>query len=149
MPDTGASQTIVSADVARDPRLVLRPTFTELRNASNSVRHLLGEADATLCNNGHSVNSTVLVAAKINHAALVLWQGLQKLHVIPKSFPAVAATASMYNDIKTKTIVAFSDVFSDTLDNKPMCAQKMKINLKQNAIPYHVSAPSPIPLRFQ
>ena len=95
------------------------------------------------------MNSTVLVAANINHAALVLWQNLQKLHVIPKSFPAVAATASVYNDIKTKTIAAFSDVFSDTLDNKPMCAQKMKIYLKQNAIPYRVSAPRPIPLRFQ
>ena len=30
-----------------------------------------------------------------------------------------------------------------------MCAQKMKIYLKQNAIPYRVSAPLPIPLRFQ
>ena len=63
----------------------------------------------------------------INHAALVSWQDLQKLHVIPKSFPAVAAAVSVYNDIKTKTIAAFSDVFSDTLDNKPMCAEKMHI----------------------
>ena len=86
MLDTGASQAIVSADVARDARLVLRLTLTELRNASNSVMILLGEADATLCKDKHSVNSTVLVAAHINHAALVSWQDLQKLQVIPNLF---------------------------------------------------------------
>ena len=37
MPDTGTSQTIVSADVARDAILIVRPTLTEIRNASNEV----------------------------------------------------------------------------------------------------------------
>ena len=97
----------------------------------------------------HSVLSTLLIAAHINHSVLVSWQDLQKLHVIPKSFPAVAAAISVYNDMKTKTIAAFPEVFSDTLDNKPMCAEKMKIYTKQNAVPYRVSAPRPIPLRFQ
>ena len=69
--------------------------------------------------------------------------------MIPKSFPAVAAAVGAYNDIKTKTIAAYPHVFSDTLDNKPMCAEKMKIFLKENAVPYRVSAPRPIPLRFQ
>ena len=74
---------------------------------------------------------------------------LQKLCVIPKSFSAVAAAAVTYNDIKTKTLAAFPQVFSDTLDNRPMSADKMKIYLKENATPYRVSAPRPIPLRFQ
>ena len=30
-----------------------------------------------------------------------------------------------------------------------MCAQRMRIYLKDNSVPYHVSAPRPIPLRFQ
>ena len=59
----------------------------------------------------------MLIAAHINHSALVSWQDLQKLHVIPKSFPAVAAAISVYNVMKTKTIAAFPEVFSDTLDN--------------------------------
>ena len=113
MPDTGASQTIVSADVARDAKLTVRPTLTELHNTSNTVMHLLGESEVVLCKNKHSVFSTVLVASHLNHVALISWQDLQKLHVIPKTFPAVAA---VYN-IKTKTIAAFSSVFSDTLDN--------------------------------
>ena len=60
MPDTGASQTIVSAAVARDAKLSIRPTQTELRNASGTVMDLLGEADAALCNEKHSTISTVL-----------------------------------------------------------------------------------------
>ena len=123
MPDTGASQTIVSADIARDAKLIVRPTHMELRNASGSIMYLLGEADAVLCNEKHSTTSTVLVARYINHSALVSWQDLQKLCVIPKSFPAVAAAVGAYNDIKTKTIAAYPHVFSDTLDNN-RCVQK-------------------------
>ena len=42
MPDTGASQSIVSADVARDANLTVTRTSTELRNASNVVMTLVG-----------------------------------------------------------------------------------------------------------
>ena len=69
--------------------------------------------------------------------------------MIPKTFPAVAAAVGAYNDIKTKTIAAYPHVFSDTLANKQMFADSMKIFLKENAVPYRVSAPRPIPLRFQ
>ena len=76
MPDTGASQPIVSTDVSRDARLLIRPTQTELRNTSGTVMKLLGEADAILCNDKHSVMSTVLVASHINHSALVSLENL-------------------------------------------------------------------------
>ena len=69
---------------------------------------------------------------------------MQKLCVIP-----VVAAVVTYNDIKTKTIATFPQVFSDTLDDRPMCAENMKIYLKENATPYRVSATRPIPLRFQ
>ena len=129
-PPNKKSQTIVSPDVARDAKLIVRPTLTELQNASNSVMHLVGESEVVLCNNKHSVFSTVLVASHLNHAALISWQDLQKLHVIPKTFLAVAAVACVNNEMKTKTIAAFSSVFSDTLNKKPMCAQRMKIYLR-------------------
>ena len=83
------------------------------------------------------------------HSALIGWQDLQTLRVIPASFPAVATVAQCFKDVKTKTLSAFPTVFSDTLDNKPMCAQDMKIYLKDNCVPCHVSAPCPIPLQFQ
>ena len=110
---------------------------------------LLGEAKVVLCNDRHSTQTTVLVAADLNHAALIGWQDLQRLHVIPASFPAVRAVAQCFVNIKTKTLQAFPSVFSDSLDNKPMCAQEMKIHMKGDCVPYRVSAPRPIPLRFQ
>ena len=149
MPDTGASQSIVSAVTARDANLQIFPTLTELRNASGGVMRLLGEAKVVLCNDRHSTHSTVLVVADLNHAALIGWQDLQKLCVILASFPDVAAAAQCFKDVKIKTLLAFPSVFSDTLDNKPMCAQKMRIHLKDTCVPNRVSAPRPIPLRFQ
>ena len=129
MPDTGASQSIVSAATARDANLVILPTVTELRNASGGLMRLLGEASVVMCNDKHSAHSTVLVTADLNHAALIGWQDLQRLRVIPASFPAVAAAAQCYQEIKTKTLNSFPLVFSDTLDEIPMCAQKMHIYL--------------------
>ena len=96
MPDTGASQSVISADVTRDANLIIRPTYTELRNASNAFMNLLGEADIVMCNDRHSTQSVVLVSADLGHSALISWQDLQKLHVIPASFPAVAAVAGVF-----------------------------------------------------
>ena len=96
MPDTGASQSIVSAAVARDANLSLTPTSTELRNASNNVMHLVGEARVVMCNDKHSTVTTVLASPELNHCALIGWQDLQRLRVIPASFPAVAAVASCF-----------------------------------------------------
>ena len=149
MPDTGVSQSTVSAAIARDANLCVKPILTELRNASNGFMTLLGEAETVLCNDRHSARTVVLVASDLNHSALIGWQDLQKPRVIPASFPAVAAVARCYSDLKTKTLAAFPNVFSDTLDSRPMCEQKMKIYLKDNSVPYRVSAPRPIPLRLQ
>ena len=79
MPDTGASQSIVSAATARDANLQIRPTLTELRNASNGDMSLLGEADAIMCNERHSAQTVILVASDLNLPALIGWQDLQKL----------------------------------------------------------------------
>ena len=83
MPDTGASQSIVSAAIARDANLTVKPTYTELRNASNGVMNVIGEAETVLCNDKHSARTVVLVVSDLNHSALIGWQDLQKLHVIP------------------------------------------------------------------
>ena len=123
MPDTGASQSIVSAAVARDASLSLTSTSTELRNASNNVIRLVGEARVVICNDKHSAVTTVLVSPELNHCALIGWQAL-RLNVIPASFPAVAAVASCFSSLRTKILSAFSSVFSDSLDNKPMCASR-------------------------
>ena len=111
MPDTGASQSIVLVTIARDANLILRLTMTELRNASNGIMTLMGEADIVLCNEKHSACAVVLVASDINHSALIGWQDLQKLRVIPASFPAVAAVAQCFRDLKQKHCRSFQLFF--------------------------------------
>ena len=60
-----------------------------------------------------------------------------------------AVTRCFQDDLKTKTLSAYSLVFSDSLDNKPMHTQHMRIHLRDNCVPYRVSALRSIPLRFQ
>ena len=50
------------------------PTCTELRNASNSIMHLVGEARVVLFNDKHLTVTTVLVSPELNHCALIGWQ---------------------------------------------------------------------------
>ena len=57
LPDTGASQSLVSAEVARDTNLSIWATTTELRNASKAVMSLVGEAEVVMCNDKHSTQS--------------------------------------------------------------------------------------------
>ena len=94
--------------MARVANLSIRPTVTELRNASNGVMTLMGEADVVMCNDRHSTQSIVLVSSDLSHLALISWQDLQSLCIIPASFPAVAAVALCYQDLKAKTLSAYS-----------------------------------------
>ena len=71
MLDTGASQSVVSAEEAKAANLSIRPTSTELRNASNAVMSLMGEADVVMCNDKHSTQSVVLVSSDLGHSALI------------------------------------------------------------------------------
>ena len=129
MPDTGASQSIVSATIARDANLSVRPTMTELCNASNGKMTLVGEADIVLCNEKHSARTVVLIASDLNHSALIGWQDLQKLRVIPASFPAVAAVAQCFRDLKTKTLLVFPAVFSDVCSKNENISQRQQCAL--------------------
>ena len=90
---------VISADVARDANLTIRTTYAELCNTSNAIRNLVGQAEIVMCNDKHSTQSVVLVSADLEHSALISWQDLQKLHVIPSSFPTVAAVARCFQDL--------------------------------------------------
>ena len=104
MPDTLASQSVISADVARNANLIIRPTYTELRNASNGVINLLGEADAVMCNDKHSTQSVVLVSADLGHSVLISWQDLQKLRD-PCFLPSCSSCRPVFSRFENKNIV--------------------------------------------
>ena len=101
----------MSAAVARDVNLSILLTSTELLNASNAVMHLIRMARAVLCSEKHSIISSVLVSPDLNYCALIGWQDLQRLRVIPASFPRVTDVASCFSTFRNKILSAFPSVF--------------------------------------
>ena len=116
MPDTRASQTIGSLNIAREAKLRIEQTNIVLRNASDMPMSLSGQSYVLLYNDKHSVETTVLISPNMNHPLLVAWEGLMHLSVIPDSFPAVAATtatSSCFDLLKNKILSSYTEVFSD------------------------------------
>ena len=101
-----------------------------------------------LCNDKHSVRTVVLVVSDLNHTALIGWQYLQRLRVIPASFPAVAAVAQCYSELKHKHCRYFQTSSLIHLTANLCVHKKLRFTLK-TIVCHIVSAPRPIPLRFQ
>ena len=79
----------------------------------------------------------MLVSPDVNYLVLVRWKDLMHLHVIPASFPAVAATtasATCFEQLKNKVLSTYTEVFSDQLGTRPMKVPPMNIFFKDNAI---------------
>ena len=94
----------------------------------------------------------VFVSSEVNHPALVGWEDLKLLRVIPASFPAVTAAAAEMNcfdKLKGKMLSTYTEVFSNQLGVQPMKVPPMNKYLKDNAVPYRVSGPRPLPQRFE
>ena len=43
----------------------------------------------------------------------------------------------------------FPEVFRDTLTEEPMRVPEMRIELRENAVPYCITTPRQVPLRYQ
>ena len=71
MPDTGASQTIISLDIARIARLNIKDTNITLKNASDVQMSLSGQARDILSYEKHSVETSVLLSPEFSHHALI------------------------------------------------------------------------------
>ena len=68
--------------------------------------------------------------------------------MIPASFPA-CATASRIMCLKEILMGEFPTVFKDDLSSEPMKVGEMKIDLTEKYMPYKISTPRQVPLRFQ
>ena len=112
------------------------PTNTVLQNASDSTLTLSGQSCVLFYNDKHSVETIVLVSPYVNHSVLVGWEDLMVLHVIPSSFPAVAAstaTPSYFDRDRSKILNTFTQNFLDNLGTQPMRVPPMDTYLKENA----------------
>ena len=92
LPDTGSSQTLISADVAEIAGLdVNKNTSTQLYTANGGRMSILGESDIILKSDAHSTKTRALVSSEMKHTVLVSWHDLMRLKTIPEEFPAIAA----------------------------------------------------------
>ena len=111
---------------------------------------ILGESDIILKTDSASTKTRALVSGEMKHTVLVSWHDLQKLKIIPEDFPAISATVRTgFDQVRSKIIADFPSVFSEKLNPTPMSGPKMHIFLKDNPVPYRISAARQVPLRFQ
>ena len=136
MPDTGASQSIVSAAIARDANLSIPHTSTELRNASNDVMHLVGKAQVLMCNDKHSAITTYHSRGLGLEPLCSYWMaGFAAIACHPCFFPGCGSCCELF--------------FFPSQQNLHRCFPTVWTISPYDSIPYRVSSPHPIPLRFQ
>ena len=91
----------------------------------------------------------MIVAENVSRDALFSWHDLQQLGVIPATFPqANACSSASIDNLRSKVLSKFEDIFRDTLTEQPMSGDPVQIHLKDNAKPFRVSVARQIPLRF-
>ena len=86
-PDTGATQTVIHQDIARQANLAIDPPGTKISTASGCGMNVVGESDVCLQYKHHKHYTTALICSNLKFTILVAWNDLQPLHVISKSFP--------------------------------------------------------------
>jgi len=140
----------VSAALADQANLKINNNIrTVLLNASGGQMIVIGSSNVVLRNEKYQIHTTILVVSDVNQGMLVSWHDLKSLGVIPRSFPSCFATSTQAVLIKQTLCKDYPTVFQDKLDSKPMNVGNMTIHLKDKVIPFRISTPRQIPLRFQ
>ena len=147
-PDTGATQTVIHEDIARQANLAIDPPGTKISTASGGGMKVVGESDIGLQNKHHKHYTTALICLDLKFTILVAWHDLVPLHVISESFPACLC-ATHHEPIQEEIINMYQEVLKDSLSEEPMDVPPVHIYLTENAVPYRISAPRQVPLRFQ
>ena len=144
-PDTGATQTVIHEDIAKQAGLTIDPPGTKISTALGGGMNVVGEADICLQYKQHRHCPTALICSDVRFTILVAWHDLQPLHVISESFPAFLC-ATQPQPIQWAIVSMYPEVFRDSLTEEPMNVPDMNIYLSDNAIPYRISTPRQVPL---
>ena len=68
--------------------------------------------------------------------------------MISRSFPTCLC-ATHHEPIQEEIINIYTEVFTPSLSDEPMNVEPVHIYLMENAVPYRISTPRQVPLRFQ
>ena len=116
--------------------------------ANGSGMTVVGEADIRVSYGKFVHETTALVCSDVRYSLLLSWHDLQFLDVLPRNFPA-SVSATVSDSIRNSILGEFPEVFKDTLSATPMNCPPMKIHLVEDYVPYCISTPRQVPLRFQ
>jgi len=149
LPDSGATISVVSHNLAKRYRLRIRSSSDKLFACDDSELVCLGTT--TLRTNGHKI--IALVCSSIKDDILISWHDLANLGVLPSNFPSlpsgkVCSTATDNIDLIKRD---FSDVLTDDLPSTPMAGSSMKIDLitDRPIEPKKVYKTRPVPVHWQ
>ena len=108
---------------------------------------MFGEVELVLERKSVRVKTRVIISEHVTKP-LICVSDLVKLGIVPQSFPDVNAVMSLsvntYHDSIPNLVSTYSDVF-DIHDSTPMKYPPLRLELKDNAIPYHVNTARPFP----
>ena len=148
LPNTGCSQTLISAEYTKQLKLQINNNNRiQLFSANGGQMQVLGSSKVIMYTKSRSIKTEALVTTNLAYPVLLSWHDLIRLKIIDEHFPQTA------NSVTTSTRLQILDkyptVFKDNVDSKPMLTEKVHLFLKPNAVPYRVSAARQIPLRFR
>ena len=76
-PDTGATQTVIHEDIARQAGLTIDPPGIKISTASGGGMNVVGEANICLQYKRHRHCTTALICSDVRFTILVAWHDLQ------------------------------------------------------------------------
>ena len=140
LPDTGCTQSIISADLAkRIGATIDYNAKIQLLTANGSSMTVLGQAHLYMQLKDKTTVTYAIVAGGISHPALISWHDLKYLGVISSSFPSASCSAVSPARLREQVLQAFPTVYKDEITETPMVGEPVKIHLKDNATPFRIS----------
>ena len=95
IPDTGATQTVISWQTAEQHRLKVKKTNITLYNASKQKMNLKGVTTVQISYGQRKITVRALVSGNLIDTELVIsWHGMKNLGILPLNFPSPLSETS-------------------------------------------------------
>ena len=149
LPDTGCTQSIISAELAKRIGATIDNKATiQLLTANGGSISVLGQARLYIQLKDKTTVTYAIVASGVSHPALISWHDLKYLGVISSAFPSASCSAVSPAKLRDNVLQSFPSVYRDEITETPMVGEPVKIHLKDNAIPFRISVARQVPLRL-
>ena len=114
LPDTGCSQTLISADYAKQLKLQINNNNNiQLFSANGGQMQVLGSSRVIMHTISRSIKTEALVTTNLAHPVLLSWHDLIRLNVIDEHFPQTV------NSVTTSTRLRILDQIPHSFQRQP------------------------------